>query len=461
MQRSIVIVGAGPAGMAAAIEAVARNCRVTVLDEAARPGGQIYRQAHASLPGGEFAEAGEKARKDRLLRRFDEIRPRIEYRSGTVAYAAYGNGEVHVAAHGRTERLKPDAVILATGVRELAIPFPGWITPGVMFAGGAQAILKSQKILPGQVAVVAGAGPLPLVVAAQLIRAGGKVAALAGLHSPIDAFSQPLALWKGRRMLREGLGYAWTLRRAGVSMLTGYVPVRATGKARLESVVLARTDRKGKIVPGSEREIACDLLAVNYGFVANSELAAMAGAAMRRDPVAGGWIPVADRHGRTSLPWLYVAGDGAGLRGALVAESEGAIVGTAAAAPGGSPPDIPAAAVALRAQYLAFQQIVRRWLHVPPALWQVTTDPTIVCRCENVPLAELRTAIGNGHDSLNAIKRNSRAGMGWCGGRMCLHSIAALAEHCTGTAPAAMMTPRPMARPVSFAALAQQEKVAP
>ena len=459
MQRSIVIVGAGPAGMAAAIEAVAGNCRVTLLDEAARPGGQIYRQAHEKLGDGEFAEAGEKERKKRLLGRFKATLPRIDYRADTTAYAAFGNGEIHIASQGRTERLKPDAVILATGVRELAIPFPGWTIPGVMFAGGAQAILKSQRILPGQVAVVAGAGPLPMVVAAQLLRAGGKVAALAGLHSALGALTQPAALWKGRTMLREGLGYGWTVLRAGVPMLTGYVPVRATGTDRLKSVVLARTDRDGSIVLGTEREIACDLLAVNYGFVANSELAAMAGAAMRRDPAIGGWIPVADAHGRTSLPWLYVAGDGAGLRGALVAESEGAIVGAAAA--GGAAAQVPAAAVARRAQYLAFQQIVRRWLRLPPALWRATTDDTIVCRCENIHLSELRDAIGKGHESLNAIKRNSRAGMGWCGGRMCLHSIAALAEQHAGVVPGAMMTPRPMARPVAFAALAQQEKVAP
>lgn len=443
--------------MAAAIEAVARNCRVTLLDEAARPGGQIYRQAHSALGDAAFAEAGETARKKALLQRFEAILPRIEYRAGTVAYAAYGNGELHVAAGGRTERLKPDAVILATGVRELAIPFPGWTTPGVMFAGGAQAILKSQKILPGQVAVVAGAGPLPMVVAAQLLRAGGKVAALAGLHSPFGAIAQPSALWKGRTMLREGIGYGWTVWRAGVPMLTGYVPVRAAGTDRLQSVVLARTDSDGAIVLGTEREIACDLLAVNYGFVANSELAAMAGATMRRDPAIGGWIPAADAEGRTSLPWLYVAGDGAGLRGALVAENEGTIVGAAAA--GGAP--APAAAVARRAQYLAFQQIVRRWLRLPPGLWRAATDGTIVCRCENIRLSELRAALGNGHESLNAIKRNSRAGMGWCGGRMCLHSVAALAEQHAGVVPTAMMTPRPMARPVSFAALARQEKVAP
>jgi NADPH-dependent 2,4-dienoyl-CoA reductase/sulfur reductase-like enzyme len=176
MRRSVVVVGAGPAGMAAAIEATARGCEVTVLDESARPGGQIYRQADPRLPETEFAEPSELARKKRLLRRFDEILHAIDYRANAIAYAAFGNGEIHVQVEDRTEVLKPDAVVLATGMRERAIPFPGWTLPGVMFAGGAQAILKAQRTAPGRIAVVAGCGPLPIVVASQLTRAGTKVA---------------------------------------------------------------------------------------------------------------------------------------------------------------------------------------------------------------------------------------------------------------------------------------------
>ena len=171
--------------MAAAIEAAARGCEVTVLDESARPGGQIYRQADPRLTGNEFAEPSELARKKRLLRRFDESLHAIDYRANTIAYAAFGNGEIHVQVENRTEVLRPDAVVLATGMRERAIPFPGWTLPGVMFAGGAQAILKAQRTSPGRMAVVAGCGPLPIVVAAQLTRAGTKVAALASLRSPL------------------------------------------------------------------------------------------------------------------------------------------------------------------------------------------------------------------------------------------------------------------------------------
>ncbi|HTZ38443.1 MAG TPA: NAD(P)/FAD-dependent oxidoreductase [Stellaceae bacterium] len=459
MSRSVAIVGAGPAGMAAAIEAVARGARVTLIDEAALPGGQIYRQAHPSLPGADFADAGESARKAELLRRFRAAAEAIDYRPGTAAYALFGNGELHVAAGAATEVLRPDAVVLATGVREVAVPFPGWTTPGVMFAGGAQALLKAQRVPPGREAVVAGCGPLPLVVAAQLARAGVAVKALALLRPLRQMAADPAALWQGRRLVFEGMRYGRSLRQAGVPRLTGHVPVRALGEDRLTGVVLARVDAEGRPVRGSEHEIACDLLALNYGFAANSELVAMAGARMRRDPI-GGWLPEVDEFGRTSLPGVFVAGDGAGLRGALVAEAEGGIVGAAAASGAGD--DALRAtlgdAFARRRQWAAFQRAVRGTLRVPAGLWSLAADDTVVCRCENVALRDIREAVAGGHRSLNAVKRNVRSGMGWCGGRICLPAIAALAELHGGVPPDAMMTPRPMVRPVTFAALAAQQK---
>ncbi len=463
MTRSIAIVGAGPAGMAAAIEGLRRGCRVTVIDDAQRPGGQIYRQAHPALEAREHAEPTELARKHALIERFDAVVSKVDYRAGANAYAAFPNGELHVAEGDRTEVLRPDATILATGVRELAIPFPGWTLPGVMFAGGAQAILKSQDVLPGARAVIAGCGPLPLVVAAQLLRAGAEVAALAMLRPLESMLAHPLGLWHGREILREGFRYAATVRRAGVPRLGGYVPVRALGKEQLEAVVLARVDAAGRAVAGTEREIACDLLAINYGFVANSELAAMAGARMRRDPLLGGWLPVVDACGRTSVPGLFVAGDGAELRGALIAEADGTIVGAAAATAAGHGDAALtvelADATARRARHLAFQRSVRRTLELPTELWRLVTDDTIICRCENVRFQEIKGALASGHRSLNAVKRNVRSGMGWCGGRTCLPVITSLIDLATGSAPTEMMTPRPLARPVSFAALARRSEV--
>jgi D-hydroxyproline dehydrogenase subunit alpha len=459
MARWIVVIGAGPAGLAASVEAAARKCRVTLLDEAPRPGGQIYRQPDPALDATAYAEPAELVRKQRLLDDFTRVAGAIDYRAGASVYAMFPNGEVHVARDDATEVLRPDAVILATGVRETAIPFPGWTIPGVMFAGGAQALLKSQGVLPGRRIVVAGCGPLPIVVAAQITRAGGEVQAFAGLNSMAGLLHHPRGLWHGRRILWEGLRYLAILRRAGVPRLADHVPIRAIGSDRLEAVVLGRVDRDGNVVAGTAREIACDLLAVNYGFVANSELAAMAGARMRHDAVAG-WVPVADPFGRTSVEKLFAAGDCAGLRGALVAETEGRIVGAAAA----TGVDDAALArelrglIARRQKHQAFPAALRASFRLPRELWALVEDDTIVCRCENVTGADIRCALRGGHVTPNAIKRQTRAGMGWCAGRTCLRAVTALTELHSGLAPTAMMTPRPMARPVSFAALANQTR---
>ncbi|MGE8942031.1 FAD-dependent oxidoreductase [Leptospira interrogans] len=462
MQRSVVVVGAGPAGIMAATEAATRGCRVTLVDEASLPGGQIYRQAAPALTGGDYADPAESARKRALLGRFSAVLPQIDYRPATSVYAVFGNGEVHISEGGTTEVLNSDAVVLATGVRELAIPFPGWTIPGVMFAGGAQAILKAQRVIPGRNIVVAGCGPLPIVVAAQLVRAGGTVAALAPLKPMIAALRHPAALWHGRSIVLEGLRYMWSVRR--VPRLMGHVPVRAIGRERLEGVVLARVDDNGSAIAGTEREISCDLLAVNYGFVANSELAAMTGVRMRHDPLRGGWLPIADEFGRTSVSRIFVAGDAAGLRGALNAENEGIIVGAAAAEARatGAPAMTPtlAGAILNRRRSQLFQEAVGPLLQVSDGLWNIVTDETVVCRCENVSLGAIRATLSGGHTTPNAIKRNVRAGMGWCGGRSCLRSVAALAKLHAGVEPAAMMTPRPMNRPVTFAAIARQKKVA-
>ena len=465
MRNTVAVVGAGPAGLAAAIEAVRHGAHVILLDEAVRPGGQIYRQAHPALGEGKYAEAAERSRKDELLARFHEAQSEIDYQPDTTVYAVFSNAELHYARRDATYVLRPNAIVLATGVREMGIPFPGWTTPGVMFAGGAQALLKSHGILPGKQAVVAGCEPLPVVAAAQLRRGCGAVRALASLRPLREMLNDPLALWRGRSIVYEGIRYLRTVRRAGVRELPAYVPIRAIGKEQLQAVVLAKTGHDGQIIAGTELELPCDLLAVNYGFAANSELAAMAGANMRFEAERGGWLPVTDEFGRTSVPGVFVAGDGAGLRGALVAEAEGQIVGAAAAS---GPIETASAdlrrtlrtAIHRRQQHQAFQSAVRATFRLPPSIWSMVTDDTVVCRCENLTLHDLRSAFTAGHSSLNAIKRNIRSGMGWCGGRNCLRAVAALAELHAGAPPTTMMTPRPMARPVTFGALAAQHEVA-
>ncbi len=462
MRRRVVVVGAGPAGLMAAIEARRRGAEVVLIDEATRPGGQILRQAPERLAVEPIATATELERKNIVLGAFEAIRPDIDYRAETAAYALFPGPELHIAGADRSRILKPDAVVLATGVSERALPFPGWTLPGVLNVGGVQALLKGQGVLPPEPIAIVGAGPLPLVVAAQLVEAGAEVAVVALAEPFRRMLRHPLGLWAGRRLVKQGIRQIRALARARVPVLQGWLPLRAEGEARVEALVLAPTGGDGAAEARRARRLPVGSVALNHGFTANAELALMLGAPSRFDLAGGGWIPETDAFGQGGIEGLFLAGDVAGLRGARIAETEGRIVGAAAAEA-----SLDAAArirlsrelaadFRTRRAQLRFQHAVRETLLLAPAAWSLAEPETIICRCENVTRGRLQTAFEAGHDSLDAIKRNTRAGMGWCGGRGCLASIAAMAAGGDPGPETAPMRGRPLARPVTMAALANQ-----
>lgn len=452
---TIAIVGAGPAGLAAAISAVDGGCSVVLVDEGGVPGGQIYRQAQPPLTVPSIGTPQELERKRALLTDFERVRSKLQYRPHTTAHSLYPGPELQIAEDTFSERLRPDAVILATGVSERSVPLPGWTLPGVFYAGGAQALLKAHGVVPGRRAVVAGIGALPLAVGAQLSNAGVQVAAVALMHPLSRMAWDPIGLWAGRKIVREGLQYKRWLQDAGVPILEGWAPIRVEGAQCVEAVVLSPVDGEGRHVEGQSRRFEVDAVALNFGFNANSELARMAGAESAYDPVMGGWLPKRDARGQTSVPKVYVAGDGAGLRGALVAAAEGRIVGAAAAsALTGRPMPNLSAAERTRKANERFQAAFRRTLVLPKGVWGWAEPNTVVCRCECVTRARIELAASEGHCSLDGLKRNTRVGMGWCGGRTCLQAAAAYVNGGNLDASLEPMRPRPVARPVKFGALA-------
>jgi NADPH-dependent 2,4-dienoyl-CoA reductase/sulfur reductase-like enzyme len=457
----VAVVGAGPAGLMAAREACLRGCAVTLVDEAPRPGGQIYRQPAPGLGAAPVGLAGELARKRKVLDAFAEVVEDVDYRPGTTAYAVFEGPELHLARDDVSEAICPDALILATGVSERAVPFPGWTLPGVVYAGGLQALMKAQGLRAGDRVAVVGTGPLPVAVAAQLVEAGAEVACVA-LLTPLNRMARkPLALWSGRAVLWEGFRYLRLLRAAGVPLLNGWAPLKAEGQDRVERLTVARHDGSGRPIAESARVFEVDTVAMNFGFTANSELARMAGAETRFDLARGGWVPLADEFGRTSAPGVLVAGDGAGLRGALVAAAEGRIAGAAAAAQafGRRAEDDAgtlAGAFAERSRHEGFQEAVRLTLELPDGVWDWAGADTSICRCEGVTRGRLERALADRHASVDAVKRNTRAGMGWCGGRTCLATVAAIAARQRPDWAPHAMTPRPLARPVPLGALARR-----
>ncbi|MGW2486345.1 FAD-dependent oxidoreductase [Streptomyces sp. NPDC001606] len=453
----LAVVGAGPAGLAGALAAAARGVHVTLVDAADRAGGQFYRQPATALG----------ARRPQALhhqwRTWERLRDGLERQcaAGRITHLSdhhvwcaellSGAGSVAVhALRGPAQEegvtVHADAVLLATGGYERVLPFPGWTLPGVVTAGGAQAMLKGGLVLPGRRAVVAGTGPLLLPVATGLAAAGARVAALVESADPAALLRRAPALAAQPGKLAEGAGYAGRLLRHGVRVLPRHTVVEAHGTERLTAVTVAALDRAGRIRPGSARRIACDTLAVGHGMLPHTDLAETLGCTL-----AGTDVRVDDEQ-RTDVPGVWAAGETTGVGGAALALAEGHIAGRSIAARlHGTAPDPRrwAAAARARTRLRAFFAALDP-VYTPPAGWaEQVTDDTVVCRCEEVTAGEVRTAVSTlGAGDLRTVKLLTRAGMGWCQGRVCGPGVAGL----TGCP----LTPgrRPFARPVPLGVLA-------
>ncbi|MFF4250181.1 FAD-dependent oxidoreductase [Streptomyces sp. NPDC001663] len=453
----LAVIGAGPAGLAATLAAAAHGVRVTLLDSAAEAGGQFYRQPatelHARRPQALHHEWRTWERLRDGLRThlqagavshltdhhvwFVERRP-----DGVTAHALLGpEQEDPVTVHA-------DAVLLATGGYEKVLPFPGWTLPGVVTAGGAQAMLKGTLAVSGRTAVVAGTGPLLLPVATGLAAAGVDVAALVESTDPKAFVRRTRALAAQPGKLAEGARYAARLARHRVRTLARHTVVEAHGSERLEAVTVAALDAEGHIRPGTERRIPCDTLAVGHGMLPHTDLAETLGCRL------DGLNVHVDDEQRTDVPGVWAAGETTGIGGSALALAEGHIAGRSAAARlQGTAPDPHAWATAARSRTrLREFATALDSVYTPPAHWtEQLTDDTVVCRCEEVTAGALREAVADlGAGDVRTAKLLTRAGMGWCQGRMCAPAVAALAG--------CQLTPsrRPFARPVPLGVLARE-----
>ncbi|MFE7654038.1 FAD-dependent oxidoreductase [Streptomyces bottropensis] len=457
----LVIVGAGPAGLAAALAAAGGGVRVTLVDAAEAPGGQFHRQPAAGLGARRPQALHHQWRTWRRLR--DGLARQVA--AGHVTHLPdhhvwcverHPDGPrcftVHALLGPAQERhveVRADAVLLATGGYEKVLPFPGWTLPGVVTAGGAQAMLKGSLVVSGRTAVVAGTGPLLLPVATGLAAAGVTVAALVESADPKALARRTGALVGRADKLAEGAGYAVELLRRRVRTLVRHTVVEAHGEDRLEAVTVAALDAEGRVRPGTGRRIPCDTLAVGHGMLPHTDLAETLGC--RVEPT--GTRVWADDEQRTDVPGVWAAGETTGIGGAALSLAEGHIAGRSAAARllGRVPdPGEWARAAKSRAALREFFGVLDT-VYVPPARWtEQVTDTTVVCRCEEVTAGAVREAVGElGAGDVRTVKLLTRAGMGWCQGRMCGPAVAGIAG-C-----AESVTRRPFARPVPLGVLAR------
>ncbi|WP_424531667.1 FAD-dependent oxidoreductase [Sphaerisporangium viridialbum] len=454
--KDLAVVGAGPAGMAAAVAASEAGLSVVLIDSGARLGGQYYRHPpegfRARRPG---ALHHGFARFTRLAGALGEhgVEVRLRHRvwaaekiTGTEApVGAEGTIAVHCLAGARDERRETvlaRRLVIATGAHDRSLPFPGWDLPGVFTAGGAQALLKGDLVVAGRRVVVAGTGPFLLPVAAALADAGARVAGVFEANGGLG-LAPALIAHPGR--LAEGAGYAYRLARHRIPYAGGHAVVAAHGQDELTHVTVARLGANW--VPGPRRTIECDALAVGYGFVPQIELATQLGCATATDR-DGGPVVAVDEGMRTSVPGVYAAGEPTGVGGARLAEVEGLIAGRAAAADLGRPVSPAPGLARRRARLAAFGGALQDAYPVRDGWMGWLRDDTLICRCEEVPYARIKEARELGAVDARSLKLLARPGMGWCQGRVCGYAVSCLA----GEDP--LPPRRPIAQPVRLGDLA-------
>lgn len=460
-QCEVAVVGAGPGGMRAALAAAKAGVQVTLIDANRQPGGQYYRQADLS---GAPDEHGHQAKGRKL---WQEVQAAgVTYLPETVVWGIVG--ERTLALHGPDAPAFVDAqaIILSTGAYDRPVAFPGWTLPGVMTAGAAQTLLKTQGILAGRRIVLAGTGPLQFVLAAELRHAGAEIVAiLEGSHNLKPSVSQVGALWKQWGRLGEGLRSLADLTRHGVPIHMGWGIVSAhpggAGDESVGSIAAGPLDENWRPKPDQVQNLTCDTLLLGYGFIPANSLSVLMGADQVWRPDLGGQVPVRDEMMQTSLPGVYAVGDGAGIGGVLLAEVEGEIAGLAAA--GRIQGQAARAAQAIRKlgkeleRERRFQTMYAELFTPEPGLYDLAQTDTILCRCEEVTLGQVQDAVALGQTTTNEVKMVTRCGMGECQGRMCGQLVARAVAKAAGktVAQVGLLLPRPPLFPIPIADLAQ------
>jgi len=456
----LLVIGAGPAGMAAATEAATAGLEVLVLDENAAPGGQIYRnvEAVASDGGAVWDLLGDSYKHGMgLAASFRDSG--IDYRTDAMVWQVDASGTVAFTANGVVETVTAKRIIAATGAMERAVPIPGWTLPGVMGAGAAQTLLKSAAILPEGRIVLAGSGPLLLLVAHQLAEAGANVAAVLETTATSNYFAAapylPRAI-KSLSELRRGLEMRRALRRHGIKIVSGIEGLKAEGDQKVSTVTYE--------VGGQCETLEIDILLLHEGVVPNVQITRHIRCDHEWYEPQRYWRPVLDAWGATSVDCLAVAGDGAGIYGAKSAEAAGHLTGLDCAFRLGvlSENERNAKAKKWRIEKRksdSLRPMLDRLFSPPGWVLVPADDETVVCRCEEVTAGEIRQCVTLGAMGPNQMKAFARCGMGPCQGRICGLSVVETIAAARGQSPeeTGYYRIRPPIKPVTLGELAALE----
>jgi D-hydroxyproline dehydrogenase subunit alpha len=515
LNADVAVVGAGPAGMAAALAAADLGAQVVLIDAGRATGGQIYRRP-ATASAAKVAPVGPKL--PQRLRRLEGLAG-VRHLSGVLVWQAIrvtegivevdggfgadgsgrgcrldgtrggggagwdgGSGKFRLwlssadgskAAGGAPDQVVAGAVVVATGANEIVLPFPRWELPGVTSVGAAQALLKGQGVVVGRRVLVAGSGPLLWPTAAGLAEAGVRVVGVLEAN-PVTAgtVARVAGVAPFARKAREAAAYGRILGRHRVPIKAGYAVVAAHGDEQVTEATISRVDRDWRAIAGTERRVRVDAVHVSFGFSPALELPRALGCAdLPRPgrPAAAVWC---DDDQATSVPGVFAAGETTGVAGADVAELEGYLAGAASAryversrhAAFGIGIGVRAGSGELDLSRLrAALARARRFARGLDGLYPWRSGwlgwpeaDTIACRCEEVPWAAIGDAVAAGARDVRAVKGATRCGMGYCQGRMCGPAVQQAVAAATGRGLAAVgdLSSRPVLTPVELGTIA-------
>jgi NADPH-dependent 2,4-dienoyl-CoA reductase/sulfur reductase-like enzyme len=455
----VVIIGCGPAGMAAACEARALDLSVLLLDEQATIGGQIYRSIE-SAPADRLDVLGQDYAAGRSLAS-DFRHSGARYLGSAVVWNLTSDGVVDYVANGRADKVVGKHVLVASGAMERPFPITGWTLPGVMGAGAGQILLKGSGALPTSPVVLAGCGPLLYLLAWQYLRAGVTIQALVDtttMSGYLRAARHLAGALKGWRDLAKGIKLLAALRRHGVPVFSGCSELSIEGEKRVEGFSFKHRGRSVR-VPAS-------LLLLHQGIVPNTQLSWSIGSAHRWDPDQLCWQPVTDAWGRLGESRIYVAGDSRAIVGAQASAVQGRLAALAIGERLGAVTDMAQRAAPLQRQ-------LRRYTHIRPfldALYRPRTENRIpqagsvlVCRCEEVTAGQIRRYVELGCLGPNQTKAFGRCGMGPCQGRFCGLTVTEVIAQARGVEPCDVgyYRIRPPIKPVTLGELGAVDQRTP
>ncbi|MDX9850950.1 MAG: NAD(P)/FAD-dependent oxidoreductase [Anaerolineaceae bacterium] len=431
----LAVIGAGPGGMEATISAAGHGVRTVLIDSYPQPGGQYFMRIPTDFKV-DYENKTETAGRNLVNSVLKSPAPKI---LNCLVWGLFqeedGSWLVGLYGEKAPKYIRAKNLILSTGSYDTPIAFPGWTLPGVVSSGGTLVLLKNQRVAPGKRAVISGTGPLLFSVAAHLIKAGVEVVAVCEANHILPrGIKHAFTMLRQWDRLTEGAKYMSTILRGKAPYKIGWSIVEARGQAAVEQAVIAKVDKSGQPIAGTEQVLDVDLVVSGFTLTPNTGLLRMLDCEMTYQPGKGGWIPLRDQDFQTSIPGVFAIGDGAGIGGAENARLEGKIAGTVVAKNTGHlslsrEKQIRNALQAGLQQQQRFGGLLSDLFSPPEGLVSLLKDDTIICRCEEISLAEVKEAIRNGARSIGEVKMLTRTGMGNCQGRMCEHSVTAIIAH--------------------------------